>query len=333
MTDNTLFCVGGPMQSWGTSSRFQSAARMRIRQVRRDRALALRRRVFGGGDSRQELDRLAPLSIGVRVDLPGILEWDYHTAGAKIGIRKREGGIKRTGSTKEYETLLSRRQYLFDASFLVALTRRFWPHRRVLAGALNDPVWPVFLGRKCCVPSEPVFIGTADASALSSMPYRRFRGSRGSTRLTAWIGAARERCDSHLSNTRGFPPPDEGAFGSRCSRAFGFNNRARGGLCRDRLPCRWASPYIVGSASSLNVSILTAHSGRNCGSLGSNSIITCAPSVSRRPRKSITWITKTSVRRRFGPCARFATMPPRLWNMATICGLDGSTRVTRRSGR
>jgi hypothetical protein len=113
--------------------------------------------------------------MGVRVDRSGTLDWDYHTAGAKIGIRQAKGGVKETASTHEPETLLSRRQYLYDASFLVALqgdsaiVDHYVRH-------LQNPIWPVFLGRKCCVPSEPVFAGTGYfgtlTEALASMPWR-----------------------------------------------------------------------------------------------------------------------------------------------------------------
>ena len=80
------------MQSWGTSSRFQ---------LRRTDAYPSKSGVLGlllcakgvrREDSSQALAELTPLLMGVRVDRSGTLDWDYHTAGAKIGIRKAEGG-------------------------------------------------------------------------------------------------------------------------------------------------------------------------------------------------------------------------------------------------
>jgi hypothetical protein len=106
--------------------------------------------------------------MGVRVDRRGHLDWDYHTAGADIGIRKAEGDIKRTGNTKDgpIETLLSRRQYLFDASFLVGLQGSSDTVARY-AAHLQAPFWPIFLGRKCCTPAEPVFLKT---DAFDTLP-------------------------------------------------------------------------------------------------------------------------------------------------------------------
>jgi CRISPR system Cascade subunit CasD len=176
MTENTLFLrLAGPMQSWGTSSRFQ---------LRRTDAYPSKSGVLGmllcamgvrREDSPQALEPLTPLRMGVRVDRVGTFDWDYHTAGAKIGIRSADGKVKKTASTGEYETLLSRRQYLYDASFLVALQGDA-DAVSACAGALDDPVWPVFLGRKCCLPAEPVFaaMGAFDSlsAALSSVQWR-----------------------------------------------------------------------------------------------------------------------------------------------------------------
>lgn len=173
---NTLFMrLASPMQSWGTSSRLQ----LRRTDLYPSKSAVLGMLLCAMGvrreDSSQALEPLTPLLMGVRVDRNGVLDWDYHTAGAKIGIRKAEGGIKSTQSTGEFETLLSRRQYLYDASFLVAL-QGATDTITECASALYNPVWPLFLGRKCCIPTEPVFAGTGSFNtmndALSSIPWK-----------------------------------------------------------------------------------------------------------------------------------------------------------------
>lgn len=173
---NTLFLrLAGPMQSWGTSSRFQ---------LRRTDAYPSKSGVLGlllcaagipRQDSSKALEVLTPLLMGVRVDRPGSLDWDYHTAGAKDGILQAKGGIKVTKTTGKIETSVSQRQYLFDASFLVSIQGD--PNIvEKCAENLQNPVWPLFLGRKCCVPGEPVFAGTGNfgkpEDALSSTPWR-----------------------------------------------------------------------------------------------------------------------------------------------------------------
>ena len=60
------------------------------------------------------LPTLGSLRMGVRIDQPGIRWWDYHTVGAGMPMRTAEGGTK-PGA------MLTRREYLCDGSFLVAL--------------------------------------------------------------------------------------------------------------------------------------------------------------------------------------------------------------------
>jgi len=220
---NTLFLrLSGPMQSWGTSSRFQ---------LRRTDAYPSKSAVLGlllcaegvrREDSLQALAALTPLQMGVRVDRNGTLDWDYHTAGAKFGIRQAKGGIKHTGNTKDgpIETLLSRRQYHYDASFLVALQG----DKDTIddcASHLQNPKWPLSLGRKCCVPAEPVYAGTGNfgtlTDALSSLPWvPRIDGidrdDRGATRTL----------DIYLEHPPGSPAPADARLVYDVPKVFGF---------------------------------------------------------------------------------------------------------------
>ncbi|MEN9935134.1 MAG: hypothetical protein RLZZ387_1713 [Chloroflexota bacterium] len=130
--------------------------------------------------------------MGVRVDRPGALLVDYHTAGGDYlragqevrGTRYADepyvGGVlstaapnkdgryrvKITEQSKTPETDVSRHAYLMDASFLVAMQAGDPALIGELAAAVQSPVWPVFLGRKACVPTAPVFAGTGDYAHL-----------------------------------------------------------------------------------------------------------------------------------------------------------------------
>jgi CRISPR system Cascade subunit CasD len=190
MTNTVFLRLSGLMQSWGTESRLQ----LRRTDSHPSKSGVLGMILCAMGVRREEapsvLGPLGELRMGVRLDRPGTKDWDYHTVGAGIGIRKAEGGIKYTATTKEPETLLSRRQYLYDASFLVALHGEPETVRKVV-DSLRNPVWPVFLGRKCCVPSEPVLDGEGDfadlRSALSSRNYFSEWPEAGSVTLKAII--------------------------------------------------------------------------------------------------------------------------------------------------
>jgi len=219
--DNTLLLrMAGPLQSWGTLSRFQIRRTDEYPSKSGVLGLLLCAKGVRREDSARELELLTALAMGVRVDRSGTLDWDYHTAGAKIGIRRADGKIKKTASTHEYETLLSRRQYLIDASFLVALQGSV-DTINACARILEDPVWPVFLGRKCCIPAEPVFAGAGSfetvGDALSSVPWQPRidvidRHDRSLTR----------RLDTFIEHPPGSPPPADARLVYDVPRAFGF---------------------------------------------------------------------------------------------------------------
>ena len=177
---NTLLLrVEGPLQAWGETSKFV---------IRRTMEAPTKSGIFGliccaEGLSRQaarhRLDDLKKgLKMGVRIDRPGDRWWDYHTVGAKVGVLRADGkDIKRTATTHEIETLITRREYLCDASFLVVLRGEPGSTADVKA-ALENPKWALYLGRKCCPPSRPMLEDPPTGqfpdllTALKSVPWR-----------------------------------------------------------------------------------------------------------------------------------------------------------------
>lgn len=135
-------CVG-PMQSWGTRSRFQE--RDTEREPSKSGVIGLLCAALGR-DRIEPVDDLAALKMAVRADREGKLEKDFQTA-QDVAVAG--------GSTTE--NLLSNRYFLSDAAFIVGLAG---PYKllETLHSALKRPVWPLFLGRKSYVPSEPVFL-------------------------------------------------------------------------------------------------------------------------------------------------------------------------------
>jgi CRISPR system Cascade subunit CasD len=91
---------------------------------------------------------LAALHMGVRVDRQGTTEVDYHTA---LNV------IRASGDSRE-KTVVSRRFYLADADFLVGLEGEDLGLLREIDDALQNPCWPLFLGRKAFPPSQPVHL-------------------------------------------------------------------------------------------------------------------------------------------------------------------------------
>lgn len=181
MKSNTMFLrLEGPLQAWGNQeSKFV---------VRRTAEAPTKSGVIGMlcaalGVSRSQagdewLPKLSDLRMGVRIDAPGVRWWDYHTVGAGMDMRIAEG----EGKTKS-GAMLTRREYLCDASFLVALQGE--PALIAeLDNAIKQPEWTLYLGRKCCSPSRPLLEHPGGnfpdlLSALASVPWRpRFKGNQ-----------------------------------------------------------------------------------------------------------------------------------------------------------
>lgn len=159
-----LLRICGPMQSWGTQSRFSH----------RDTGLEPSKSgVIGllcaalGRSRNADIADLAKLEMGVRVDWQGTIEKDYHTA----------MNVARAGGGKPKECEPSDRFYLADACFLVAL-RGDNALMEQLHTALLAPVWQIYLGRKAFVPGAPVHLNNGlkleidnAGAALRAYPY------------------------------------------------------------------------------------------------------------------------------------------------------------------
>jgi CRISPR system Cascade subunit CasD len=147
----------GPMQAWGTQSRFD--IRDTGREPSKSGVVGLVCAALGKTrDEREDpslpsLANLARLRLGVRVDHEGKVGVDYQTAGGWNRVGEAYGVVKADGSPGD--PVQSRRYYLADADFLVGLEGDQELLRRV-DGALRNPVWPLYLGRRSYVPGAPV---------------------------------------------------------------------------------------------------------------------------------------------------------------------------------
>lgn len=154
-----LFRLAGPIQSWGTQSRFE--VRDAGREPSKSGVVGLLCAALGRPRD-APLDDLVSLRMGVRVDHEGRIQVDYQTAGGAHRRGETYGVARASGSTGG--TVVSRRYFLSDASFLVGLegtTSEQMALLQQIDAALIRPVWPLFLGRKAFVPGESVRLPAA----------------------------------------------------------------------------------------------------------------------------------------------------------------------------
>ncbi|WP_308363659.1 MULTISPECIES: type I-E CRISPR-associated protein Cas5/CasD [unclassified Microbulbifer] len=141
-----LMRLQGPLQSWGTSSRFDE----RDTQLEPSKSGVLGLVCAALGRDRSEpVEDLAGLRMGVRVDREGVPMRDYQTA---------TGVLIATGKSDLRRTVVSPRFYLADAAFLVGLEGDDENLLVQIHAALRTPVWPLALGRKSFAPGCPVWL-------------------------------------------------------------------------------------------------------------------------------------------------------------------------------
>lgn len=164
-----LLRLVGPMQSWGTTSRFDQ--RDTGKEPSKSGVIGLLAAAMGidRNDDWKKLEPLARLSMGVRHDRSGVLKRDYQTAGCAKGDTVIKANGKQTG--EDEGGIVSERHYLADAAFLVGLEGDDRDLLKLAHDKLKNPTWPLALGRKSYLPAEPVWIkdGIQETSLIDTL--------------------------------------------------------------------------------------------------------------------------------------------------------------------
>lgn len=163
-----LLRLAGPMQSWGTTSRFDQ--RDTGKEPSKSGVIGLLAAALGiDRENWNDLEPLTRLTMAVRHDRPGVLKRDYQTAQNIISADR----------SKVHETAVTTRDYLADAVFLIGLEGTDRSLLECAHGALQNPVWPLALGRKSYVPSESVWLegGINEAPLLEALAARPWLGT------------------------------------------------------------------------------------------------------------------------------------------------------------
>lgn len=132
-----LLRLAAPLQSWGSSSKFE---------IRTTEKMPTKSGVVGmlaaalGLRRDADLARLNALKFGVRADREGEDITDFHMAHS------------------EKSSCVTYRHYLCDAVFLAGLEGEE-ELLKELEVALQNPQFPLFLGRRSCPPTLPVVMG------------------------------------------------------------------------------------------------------------------------------------------------------------------------------
>ena len=147
-----LLRLVGPMQSWGTTSRFDQ--RDTGKEPSKSGIIGILAAAQGiDRENWTDLEPLTRLVMAVRHDRPGVPKRDYQTAGGAV-----TDTIIRADGSPSKDGVVSQRLYLADAAFLVGLECDEQALLEQVHSALRNPAWPLALGRKSYAPSEPIWM-------------------------------------------------------------------------------------------------------------------------------------------------------------------------------
>lgn len=151
-----LLKLAGPLQSWGSASRFTDRGTQH--EPTKSGVVGLLAAALGRRRT-ASVDDLASLRFGVRIDQPGTLEDDFQTEHK----RKWDKSLNRWVFDRALP--LTHRHYLSDAVFVAAFEGDDELLERC-AVALDAPAFPLFLGRRSCPPACRVLLELSESATL-----------------------------------------------------------------------------------------------------------------------------------------------------------------------
>lgn len=151
-----LLKLTGPMQSWGTSSRFET--RTSDYYPSKSGVIGIIAASLGyERDEDEKIQKLNDLDFAVRVDQEGILKKDYHIA-RKF---KLNGELERTYVTNRY--------YMEDAVFVVAISHEDDKWIDEILQALKYPYFQPFMGRRSCPLPAHFILATSKEDPIEAL--------------------------------------------------------------------------------------------------------------------------------------------------------------------
>jgi CRISPR system Cascade subunit CasD len=160
--------LAGPLQSWGVRSQFK---RRETTSAPTKSGIVGLLAAAQGRARRDPIDDLLCLTIGVRTDQSGSLLRDYHTVSDYRGVPLPSARVNAKGMQERTKsaTNVTERYYLQDAVFVAAVGGP-----SALLGSLFEammrPAFPLALGRRACVPTQPLVLRPADGQQAANSP-------------------------------------------------------------------------------------------------------------------------------------------------------------------
>lgn len=185
-----------PLQSWGADSKFSLRTSFTF-PTKSGIAGIILAAMGKGGEEKEFLESFSQwqetaFSFGAeesKKDSESLLLTDFHMIGSGYNSKdtwqnmmipkKRDGSVPASADGNTGGVKLTYRQFLQNAFFgvIMEIPISFYDIEMV-AAALQNPVWPLYLGRKCCVPSYPIFQGVFESNKEAEEKIFNLAGSK-----------------------------------------------------------------------------------------------------------------------------------------------------------
>lgn len=163
--------LAGPLQSWGGASQFNR--RETLPEPTKSGVVGLLAAAQGRRRT-DPIEDLVRLQLGVRTDRPGSLLRDYHTVSDYRGRPLLSASVNARGEQQpagKKFTHVTQRYYLQDAVFVVAVGGPV-ELLETLHDAVRRPAFPLALGRRACVPTQPLVLPSSTGPLWTGNPLR-----------------------------------------------------------------------------------------------------------------------------------------------------------------
>jgi CRISPR system Cascade subunit CasD len=159
------------------------------------------------------LGRLSSLALTVLVLRQSGRAVDYQTIGGGYDRKRERWSVPRKADDGVGTTVVTRREYLEGARHGAVLSGDS-SQIHELAGALQDPRWGIWLGRKACIPASPVCQGVFPTEAEAVNRLLSLAGVPGAEMVVREVHAFADGDDTILDVPLDFDPANR-RFGPR----------------------------------------------------------------------------------------------------------------------
>ena len=165
----------GPLQSWGFDSQYnrRNTGLMPTKSAIAGICCAALGIERGSSEEKSFLTDFESVRM-TAISIPREIERNFNNIAEKklLSVRRLQDyhtiQNTRTAEGKTKDCHITYRQYLTDASFGVILEGNATVFKKI-AGALTNPKWGLWLGRKTCIPSAPLLAGLCDSRTEALM--------------------------------------------------------------------------------------------------------------------------------------------------------------------